>query len=210
MIKLRLTERKKEAITKQQISINHNISIANDPFKYLLKNCKSIKVKYDNYRFITSKVFTNDKLYRLKMIDSPLCQRCNMEVESIRHKWFDCSNSKLIWAFLNRIMSQMIGKAFNITYNQLIEGVNINVKNRHVCNKLVTYINHKIFGLNKPVNEEIISSWIKQFISLETSNFMQASQAKRKSDAYVINRALVGANGNLTHFLDPELETTAE
>ena len=42
-------------------------------------------------------VFTNEKLFRLKMVDSPLCVFCKREVESLKHLLFFCEVTKMFW-----------------------------------------------------------------------------------------------------------------
>lgn len=42
-------------------------------------------------------VFTNELLFRLKMIESPLCTFCKREIESIEHLFFYCNVTKTFW-----------------------------------------------------------------------------------------------------------------
>ena len=42
-------------------------------------------------------VFTNEKLIRVKMIDSPLCTFCKQEIESIEHLFFYYDVTMIFW-----------------------------------------------------------------------------------------------------------------
>ena len=45
-------------------------------------------------------VFTNEKLFRLKMTDLPLCTFCNQETESLEHLFFYCDVTMTFWEVL--------------------------------------------------------------------------------------------------------------
>ena len=48
------------------------------------------KIREFHYKILNNIVFTNEKLFRLKMVDSPLCVFCKGEVESLEHLRFFC------------------------------------------------------------------------------------------------------------------------
>ena len=45
-------------------------------------------------------VFTNEKLFRLKMMDLPLCTFFKREIESIEHVFFYCDVTMIFWEAL--------------------------------------------------------------------------------------------------------------
>ena len=55
------------------------------------------KIREFQYKILNNIVFTNEKLFRLKMIDSPLCVFCKGEVESLEHLLFFCEVTKMFW-----------------------------------------------------------------------------------------------------------------
>ena len=62
---------------------------------------------YCRTRHTNNIVFTNEKLFRFKMTDSPLCAFCETEVESPEHLFFHCditkySGSSFVPGFLNK------------------------------------------------------------------------------------------------------------
>ena len=51
------------------------------------------KLREFQYKILNLIVFTNEKLHRFKMVDSPLCAFCNAEVESLEHLLYFCKSS---------------------------------------------------------------------------------------------------------------------
>jgi len=46
------------------------------------------------YKILNDIIYTNDKLFRFKMIESPLCTFCQKEDESLEHLLFRCYATK--------------------------------------------------------------------------------------------------------------------
>ena len=55
------------------------------------------KIREFQYKILNNIVFTNEKLFRLKMIDSSLYVFCKGEVESLEHLLFFCEVTKMFW-----------------------------------------------------------------------------------------------------------------
>ena len=55
------------------------------------------KIREFQYKILNRIVFTNEKLYRLGIVDSPNCAFCHDEVESIEHLLFFCTKSAEFW-----------------------------------------------------------------------------------------------------------------
>ena len=70
------------------------------------------KVREFQYKILNNIIFTNEKLFRFKMINSPLCVFCQTEVESMEHLFFYCNITKLFWKSL---MTWIIEKKISIT-----------------------------------------------------------------------------------------------
>ena len=58
------------------------------------------KIREFQYKILNNIVFTNEKLFRLKMTDSPLCAFCNRETESVEHLFFYCDVTMTFWEVL--------------------------------------------------------------------------------------------------------------
>ena len=55
------------------------------------------KIREFQYKLLNDIVFTHEKLFRFKMIDSPLCSFCKKDVESLEHLLFHCSFAESFW-----------------------------------------------------------------------------------------------------------------
>lgn len=56
-------------------------------------------------------VFTNELLFRLKMIESPLCTFCKQEIESIEHLFFYCNVTKSFWEVFCSILLEPLERS---------------------------------------------------------------------------------------------------
>ena len=75
------------------------------------------KIREFQYKILNNIVFTNENMFRLKMIDSPLCTFCKREIESIEHLFFYCNVTKTFWeAFCSWLSNCNINiQSFKIT-----------------------------------------------------------------------------------------------
>ena len=82
------------------------------------------KIREFQYKLLNNIVFTNDKLFRFKMIDSPFCAFCQTEVESLEHLiFFHCNVTKTFWNLLSsRLIKQKI-IATSLTLENVLFGV---------------------------------------------------------------------------------------
>jgi len=55
------------------------------------------KIREFQYKVLRNLVFTNEKMFRLKMTDLPLCSFCKREVESFEHLFYYCDVTKTFW-----------------------------------------------------------------------------------------------------------------
>ena len=55
------------------------------------------KIREFQYKLLNDIVFTNEKLFRFKMIDSPLCTFCKKDVESLENLLFHCTFVESFW-----------------------------------------------------------------------------------------------------------------
>ena len=55
------------------------------------------KIREFQYKILSNITFTNQKLFKLKMIESLLCTFCKRETESLEHLFFYCYVTKFFW-----------------------------------------------------------------------------------------------------------------
>ena len=52
------------------------------------------------YKVLNNIVFRNEKLFKIKMIDSPQCTFCKNEIESLEHLFCNCEITRSLWVAL--------------------------------------------------------------------------------------------------------------
>ena len=55
------------------------------------------KLREFQFKILNRIIFTNEKLFRFGMADSPSCAFCQTEVESVEHLLFSCRVSSSFW-----------------------------------------------------------------------------------------------------------------
>ena len=104
-------------------------------------------LKWFQYRILCRILTTNDYLYERKVNDSDRCSICKTERETIRHLLWDCTYTETLW---RRILDWVINntshlRAFNITEQLVIFGVEDNVVTDRVLELKMLMAKHYIF-----------------------------------------------------------------
>ena len=58
------------------------------------------KIGEFQYKVLNNIVFTNEKVFKIKMIDSPQCAFCKIEIESLEHLSYNCEVTRSFWVAL--------------------------------------------------------------------------------------------------------------
>jgi hypothetical protein len=92
-IRLSRTDSDPICIFKCGVILNPNESIN---YFFNVSRLKSVKHKNLILKILHGDIYTNEKLFKYGMVDSPLCPRCN-EVETLEHKFATCQYVNRIW-----------------------------------------------------------------------------------------------------------------
>ena len=67
--------------------------------KYLLpfKTTLETKLREFQYKILNRILYTNKMLFKFKKVDSPLCDFCEKELETIEHLFFHCTKVSMFW-----------------------------------------------------------------------------------------------------------------
>ena len=84
---------------KQKLTDKYSNTITEWEKVYSLPFCTTLesKIREFQYKILNCIVFTNVKLYRFGLPDSPSCTFCQKEAESIEHLLFSCKISSEFW-----------------------------------------------------------------------------------------------------------------
>ena len=104
------------------------------------------KTREFQYKLLNNIVFTNEKLFRFKMIDSPLCAFCQTEVESPEHLFFHCNVTKSFWQLLSSWFSEQMVNLTSLTLENVFFGVFHGVEDFHVVNHIILLAKYYIYS----------------------------------------------------------------
>ena len=60
-----------------------------------------------DFKLVHNRIFTNEKLYKIGIVDSPLCTVCREESEDIFHIFFSCRLLQVFHEFMKRIIEKL-------------------------------------------------------------------------------------------------------
>ena len=109
------------------------------------------EIREFQYKILNDIVYTNDKLFHFKMIETPLCAFCQKEDESLEHLLFHCNITKNFWlAFSSWISKQNIFME-TLTLINVLFGVFNDNEDFAILNHLILIVKYFIFKckLNK-------------------------------------------------------------
>ena len=93
-------------VTSQDFNVKLGIeNFDKDSIIRFRTQCKNVKLRHIFYRLVSRDFFTKEKMFKYKMCDNNLCNRCG-EVETYRHLLWDCIEAKKIWQLYNRFKAQ--------------------------------------------------------------------------------------------------------
>ena len=104
---------------EQKLDLNTG-NITHNPFTQLRKFIKVPRDRFFKYRILHGDVFCNERRFRFRMSDSPLCEFCG-EVETVKHLVWSCQRSQECWDFLNLLTSTQ-GRGNYATYEAVVLG----------------------------------------------------------------------------------------
>ena len=101
------------------------------PFKTTLDT----KLREFQYKILNRILYTNEMLFRFKKVDSPLCDFCENELETVEHLFFLCTKVRIFWEDLKAVLNSL-----NISVDLEIKDVLFGILDTSNINILVNYI----------------------------------------------------------------------
>ena len=112
-----------------------------------IKSSISSKLRNFQYKFLTRIIPTNKWLYKCKLVNSCLCNFCNMYVDSLVHLFWECHLVQNFWRDLQFFLNSK-GLNVNLNYEIISFGVLNKVKFQDVKNFIIFSAKYYIF-INK-------------------------------------------------------------
>ena len=81
------------------------------------------KIREFQYKVLNNIVFTNEKMFKFKMTDSPLCSFCKREVESLQHLLYYCHVTRTLWEAFRPWLGEVKINPHPFTITEILFGV---------------------------------------------------------------------------------------
>jgi hypothetical protein len=116
------------------------------PNPYMMaRKIKHPRERMTQYMTLAGKLYTNEKLHRLKMVDSPNCMECN-QTETAEHLFEKCPRAQSAWS----ILQDLIGE--NVTCEEIRNGTTNQIKIN-----LISLVKHHLYcKRNEPSIPEVL------------------------------------------------------
>ena len=119
----------------------------NEIYSLSLKVSLETKIREFQYKVLNNIVFTNEKFFKIKMIDSPQCTFCKNDIEFLEHLFSNCEIARSFcvalrsWFMECNINLEPLS-VFNVLFGILIE------RRRRFCHCKPSYSNGKVLHLS--------------------------------------------------------------
>jgi hypothetical protein len=154
-------------------------------FSKLYKTVKDPKLRAMRYRLLHGDIFCKERMYRFKMCESPVCERCG-EIETIKHQFYDCKSALGGWKIYNKIMNDLgLSDCKVYSYSDVLLP---SLYGNEVSESLKTLILKMHLQICRPVmiNKNIILATLKKQLGFEKSIIMKATFQKYQSSIWNI------------------------
>jgi len=125
-----------------------DFDIENENFKQ--KNCipfnATIYTKLRSFQFKINHnfLYTNEKLHKVKISDTPLCTFCNSEIEILVHLFVECNKETNVWQEVIDKLLQPFGVT-NLTKSVIILGVETTPEQNEIINHIILEVKYYIY-----------------------------------------------------------------
>ena len=90
-------------------SVRRDIEVyLSQSFKKIDKNFDCTHVRYLQFRLLYRRIFTNELLYRMKIVDRPECPLCNNTPKKIEHAFIWCQKTHTQWRQIELWLSMVL------------------------------------------------------------------------------------------------------
>ena len=94
-----------------------------------IRKLTSVRHRSTLLRIAHGEIYSNSRLYRFGLIDSPKCENCDCQLETIEHKIIECQAAKNSWRELNRFKLKLNLRVGPITLEEIM-GTRVDEKDK--------------------------------------------------------------------------------
>ena len=120
------------------------------------------------YKLLNNVLYLNNRLFRFKKVDSPLCSYCNEEEETPLPLFHSCLKSKQLWNKLRQYFSQFINIPHPTPQSSIL-GIFDNNQHSELINHLLLIFKFYIYSARntKQLNFDNLKITIKKIKEIE-------------------------------------------
>ncbi len=105
----------KPSINNNKFELGDVVIDDHNPFITVRKALIAPRDRFFKYRILHGDVFCNSRMFKFKMVNSPLCNYCVTEIDTIKHVLWDCPRSSRAWEYLREQTRIYLGNTDYIT-----------------------------------------------------------------------------------------------
>ena len=77
---------------------------------YIMSRCVTIdtNLRIFQYKMLNNILYLTEKLFKFKIVSSPVCSFCNSEDETPIHLFFSCNQTKSLWSKFEELLNSEI------------------------------------------------------------------------------------------------------
>ena len=112
---------------------------------YSIPYCATIYTKLRSFQFKINHniLYTNEKLYKIGKVESPLCCMCNMQIETFVHLFVECEKIKPFWRKTSELLHPYGIDKINAT--EIILGILTNERTNNITNHILLEAKYYIY-----------------------------------------------------------------
>ena len=112
---------------------------------YSIPYCTTIYTKLRAFQFKINHniLYTNEKLYKIGKVESPLCCMCNMQIETLVHLFVECEKIKPFWRKTSELLHPYGIDKINAT--EIILGILKHERINNITNHIILEAKYYIY-----------------------------------------------------------------
>jgi len=142
-----------------KFGLNLDLPHNNNPFMLVRKALHTPRDKWFKYRILHGDIFCMKRMFKFKMVDTPHCSFCNIEIESIKHLIWDCPRSRQTWTCVNEWLGDTVGREY-FTYETIVLG---NENPINCLETIIVWVLRLVMSYER--NEQVTTDQIKNQIN---------------------------------------------
>lgn len=148
-------------------------------FQNIYNLTSSTKLRNFQFRFLHRVIFCGERLYKWKLIDSPLCQYCRLDYETPEHIFYSCNIVKRFWEMFTAWFECLQDIEINLSQQNIYF---CNYDNDDLLNTLLLIAKQYIFyakTIDREPNVYIFKERVMEIIRIERFSALQQGKYKK-------------------------------